>query len=132
MIFSSYPGCHGVRSALVEFLQSLDKVRTWCYNIILNNNGNISYCLRLNTINTGSVLITYNLVARKRENPEPILTVKRIEWRKFIDYFGLSIDADPSRVGKKNVYFVHIGYIPSPSSVKLHTERHHLDNDFNL
>ena len=39
----------------------------------------------------------------KGGNTEPILTVKRIEWMKFIDYFGLSIEADPSRVGKKNV-----------------------------
>ena len=39
---------------------------------------------------------------------------------KFIDYFGLSIEAEPSRVVKKNVYFVLIGYIPRPLSVKLH------------
>ena len=39
------------------------------------------------------------------ENVESILTVKIIERRKFIDYFGLSIDANPSRVGKKNIHF---------------------------
>ena len=44
----------------------------------------------------------------KRENPEHILIVKIIDWMKSIDCFGLSIEADPSRVGKKNVYFVYI------------------------
>ena len=39
----------------------------------------------------------------KMDNPEPILIVKRIEWRKIVDYFGLSIEADPSRVGKNDV-----------------------------
>ena len=34
------------------------------------------------------VLLTANLVDLKRKNPEPILAVKRIEWSKFIDYFG--------------------------------------------
>ena len=29
--------------------------------------------------------------------------MKRTEWGKSIDCFGLSIEADPSRVGKKNV-----------------------------
>ena len=42
------------------------------------------------------------------ENSEPILTVKRTEWRKFIDYFGWSIEADPYKVDKKKIYFVHI------------------------
>ena len=50
---------------------------------------------------------------------------------KFTDYFGLSIEADLSRVGKNNVFF-HIGYIPSPSSVNIHISRHHLDKDFDL
>ena len=58
--------------------------------------------------------------------------VKIIEWREFIDCFGLSIKADPSRVGKKNVYIFHIGYIPRPSYVKLHIERHQLEKWFNL
>ena len=35
--------------------------------------------------------------------------VKRTEWRKFIDYFGLSIEADPSTVGIKNVDFSILG-----------------------
>ena len=63
----------------------------------------------------------------KWENPEPILTAKITEWRKLIDYFGLSIETDPSRVGKMKVYFVHIGYIPSRSSIKLHIAKQHLD-----
>ena len=56
------------------------------------------------------------------ENLDPILTVKIIKWRKFNDIFSLSTEADPSRVVKNNVYFVHIAYIPDPSSVKLHSE----------
>ena len=58
--------------------------------------------------------------------------MKRTEWRKFIDYFGQSIEADPYRVGKDKIYLVHIRYIPIPSSVKLHISRHHLDKHFNL
>ena len=45
---------------------------------------------------------------------------------KLIDYFGLSIEADPSRVGKKNVYFVRIGCIPILSSVNIDTASHSL------
>ena len=63
----------------------------------------------------------------KRENPEPNLTVKIIELRKFIDCFGLSIEADSSRVVKKNVCFFYIGYRPRISSGQLHISRHHLD-----
>ena len=33
-----------------------------------------------------------------------MLTVKRIEWRKLMDYFALSIEAEPPRAGKNNVY----------------------------
>ena len=62
--------------------------------------------LRLDTITAGSILLTANLVALKRGNSEPILIVKRTEWRKFIDCFGLIIEAKPSKVGKKKVYFV--------------------------
>ena len=115
---SSYPGCHEVRSALAEFFWSIDKGRMWCYNILGYNNGSISHILQLDPINTGYFILTSNLVWLKRENPDPILTVKRIEWRKFNDYFGLSIEADPSRVGKKNLYIFHIYHIPIPSSVR--------------
>ena len=31
-------------------------------------------------------LITNNLVELKRENPDPILKVRRIEWREIIDF----------------------------------------------
>ena len=72
----------------------------WCYNIIGDNEVSISHLLQLYPITSGSILLTNNLVALKRENPEPILTVKIIEWRKFIDYFGLNIEANPSRLGK--------------------------------
>ena len=46
-------------------------------------------------------LLTSNIIFLKRENTEPILIIKIIEWRKFIDYLGLSIEANPSRVGKR-------------------------------
>ena len=81
----------------------------WCYNILQDNNGIISHLLQLDLITTGSVLLTSNLVAPKRENPEPILTIKIIKWKKFIEYFSIIIEADPSRVGKKNVYFSILG-----------------------
>ena len=64
----------------------------------MNNEGLISNILRINPIATGSVLITDNLVLLKRDNHDPILTVKRIEWRKFVDCFGLIIEFNP--VGK--------------------------------
>ena len=104
----------------------------WWYNILGDNEGSISHLLRLDPITSGCILLTADLVALKRENSEPILIVKRTEWRKFIDYFGQSIEADPSRVGKKKIYIFHIGYIPKPSSVKLHISRHHLKKYFNL
>ena len=63
----------------------------------------------------------------KRENPELILAVKIIEWRKFIDYFGLSIESNQSRVGKKNLYIFHIEYIPIPASGNPHVKRKQLD-----
>ena len=72
----------------------------WCYNILGDNEVSISDILQLDTITSGSVLLTNNLVALKREKPEPILTVKIIEWRKFIDYFGLNIEANLYRLGK--------------------------------
>ena len=125
-MFSPYPGCHRVQSALAEFFQSLDKGRMWCYNILDDNEVSISDILRLGTITAGSVLITTNLSVLKRENHELILKVKRTEWRKFIGYFGLSIEADLSRVGKKKVYILHIGYIISSLSIKLHISRLHM------
>ena len=51
----------------------------------------------------------------KIENPDSILTVKIIEWRKLIDYFCQSIETIASRAEKKTIYFVRTGYIPSPS-----------------
>ena len=83
----------------------------WWYNLLGDNEGSISYILWLDPITVGSILLTVKLVSLKRGNSEPILTVKRTEWRKFIDYLGQSIETYSSRVGKKNVYFVHIGCI---------------------
>ena len=103
----------------------------WWYNLLGDNEGSISYLLRIDPINLGSILFTANIIATKRGNSEPILTVKITEWRKFIDYFGLNIDTNPSKVGKKSVHFVHIGYIPSTSSVNPHILRHHLEKHFN-
>ena len=50
----------------------------WCYNILGDNNGSISHILQLHPITTGSILLTSNLVALKKGNREPILTVKGI------------------------------------------------------
>ena len=125
-MFSSYPGCHEVWSALAEFFRSLNKIRLWWYNIIGDNKGSISYILQIGTITVGSILLTTNLVELKRENNDPILAEKIIEWRKFIGYFGLSIEADPSRVGKNNVYLFHIVFITIPLSVKIHISWQHL------
>ena len=104
----------------------------WWYNILGDNEVIISHILRLDHITVGSILLTDNLVVLKRGNDEPILIVKRTEWKKFIDYFGLIIEANLCRVGKKNIYFFHIRYISRPSSVKLHILRQHLDKYFNL
>ena len=50
------------------------------------NKGRISHILWLDPIDAGSILLTANLVALKRENYEPILTVEGTEWSKLIDY----------------------------------------------
>ena len=92
----------------------------WLYNILGDTKGIISHILRLDPITTGYTLLTDNLVALKKENSEPILIVKITEWRKFIDYFGLSIEANPSMVGKKECKFLRIGSIPRPSSGNTH------------
>ena len=70
--------------------------RMWWYNILGDNEGSISHLLRIDYITAGSILLTAKLVSLKRRNSDPIFTVKRTEWRKFIDYFGLSIEANPS------------------------------------
>ena len=88
-----------------------------CYNILGDNGGSISDILRIHPITAGSILHTVKRVALKKENSEPSVTFKRTEWSKFIDYFGIIIEANQSRMGKNNIYFVYIGYIPNPSSV---------------
>ena len=54
-----------------------------------------------------------------------------MQWINFIDYFGLSIEADPSKVVKKNVHFVCIKYILRPSSVNPYLARKQLGEEFN-
>ena len=71
--------CHEVESTLAEFFQSIDKGRMWWYNIIGENRGRILYTLLFGPITTGSILLASNIVFMKRENPEPILTVKIID-----------------------------------------------------
>ena len=58
--------------------------------------------------------------------------MKRTERIKFFDYFGLFIEANPSKVGKKNVCFIRIWSIPSTSSGNPHIESQQLDKQFNL
>ena len=83
--------------------------RMWWYNILGDNEGSILHLLRPDPINEESILLTVKLVAPKRGNSEPILTVKITGWSNFIDYFGQSIESDPSRVGKKNIHFSILG-----------------------
>ena len=125
-MFSPYPWCHKVRSALLEFFRSLDKGRMWWYNILGYNKGSISGILRIGPITARYILLTAGLVAPKRENPEPILILKRTEWRKFIGCFCLIIETYPYRVGKITYIFFRIGYITRPSYVRLHMPRQHL------
>ena len=77
----------------------------WWYNILGDNEISISYLLRLDPITAGSILLTVKLVALKRDNRDPILSLKRTKLRKFIDYFGLSIEANPSKVDKNKIHF---------------------------
>ena len=102
------------------------------YNILGDNEGIISHLLRIGPTTEGSILLIVKRVALKRRNYEPVLTVKRTEWGKFIDYFGQSVEDNPSRLVKKKIYIFYIGYIPIPSYVKLHISRHHLEKDFNF
>ena len=104
----------------------------WWYNILGDNEGGISHLLHLGHITPGSILLTANLVALKNENSEHILILKRTEWMKFIDYFGLSIETDQSKVGNLNVHFFRIGSIPRPSSGNPHIATKHMDKYFNL
>ena len=98
----------------------------WWYNTLEDNKGSISHILRLDSITAGYILLTATIFAPRRENYDPILTMKGTEWRKFIDYFGISTESDPSRVDIINVIIVHIGYIPKHSSVKIHILGQHL------
>ena len=81
----------------------------WWYNILEYNKGIISHLSWLDHITTGYVLLITNLVEVKRGNTGPILIVNRTEWSKLIGYLGLSIEANPSRVGENNVYLSILG-----------------------
>ena len=70
----------------------------WWYNIFGDNEGIISHLLLIDIITSGHVILADNLFALKRETVEPILTVKRTEWRKLIEYFGLRVEANPKQV----------------------------------
>ena len=50
----------------------------WWYNILGDIEGSISHILGIDPITEGPVLITYNILASKRENSDPVLIVKRI------------------------------------------------------
>ena len=91
----------------------------WWYKILGDNGVSISHLIWFDPITEGCFLLTSRIIFTKRENHEPIITVKRIEWSKFIEYFGLSIGDKPSRVGKNNVYFPYLVYTPIPSSGQL-------------
>ena len=58
--------------------------------------------------------------------------MKRTEWRKSIDHFGISIEAKPSKVGRNNVHVVNIGSIPRTSYGNPPISSHHLDKYSNL
>ena len=77
-------------------------------------------------------LLTANLIYLIGRNYDPVLNVKRIDRRKFIDYFGLSIEDNSSRVGKKNLYVFHISYIPGPSLENPHIKRIQMKKELNL
>ena len=57
-MFSPYPGCQKVQSALAELFWSLDKGGIWWYNIFGDIKGTISHILRIDPITEGSTLIT--------------------------------------------------------------------------
>ena len=103
----------------------------WWYNILRDNKESISHLLWFDPITSGYILLTDNLVALKKGNSEPFLVMKRTEWRKIIGYFGLSIEADPSRVGKQ-IFSLHIGYIARHSSLNINISRHRMGKYINL
>ena len=98
----------------------------WWYNIIGYNQGIISHILQLDNITEGSMLLNVKPVALKRVTYEPILIVNRTKWRNLIDYFGQSIEADPSKVGKKKIYIFPYWIYTKTFICKLHISRQHL------
>ena len=102
------------------------------YNILGNNKGSISHILWIDPISEGYILLTNKIVALKRVHYEPILILKITEWMKFVDFFGLSIETDLSKVGKLDDQFFRVGYIPITSYGNPHIERKQIDKQFIL
>ena len=57
----------------------------WWYYILGDNGGIVSDILRVDTITAGYILLAVKIVALKKVNSEPILTVKITEWRKLLN-----------------------------------------------
>ena len=66
-MFPSYPGCHEVQNVPAESPQSLAKGRMLWYNILGDNEGNISYLLRFDHITAGSILLTATIIFSEKE-----------------------------------------------------------------
>ena len=92
-----------------NYFWSLNKGSMWWYNILGDNKRSISHLVRGYPITIRYDLLTDNLFVLKREIPEPIWIVKRIERRKLIDILDEIIEADPSSFGKKEAYFSVLG-----------------------
>ena len=77
----------------------------WWYNVLAVNKVSILHLLWFARNTAVSILLTSKIVALRRENSDPILTVKRTEWRKSLEYFGQRIKSNLFMVGKKKIYF---------------------------
>ena len=76
----------------------------WWYKILGDNKRSISHLLRLYPITAESILLTVKFVSLKRENYNYHFNSEKNRIEEIIDYFGLSIEVDTSRVGKKGIY----------------------------
>ena len=80
----------------------------WWHNVLGDNKGIISHLLWLDPITADSVLLAAKIFEMKRENPEPTLIMKIIEWSKLIYCLGVIIEAGASSVGKNKVYIFSV------------------------
>ena len=71
------------------------------------NEGFISDILRLDPITAGFILLNVKLVAPKRENSEPILTVRELNRGNSLNILFLVLRSTHPGWAK-NIYFVHI------------------------